>query len=821
MKKQQRIGLWLVSMVILLSLGWISSARAVTIASPGTPAPVIVTPANPSAVLAPAITDLQHYLEQMTGQKIEVVQTASPGRMAIRVGMDDMQLRQDIEQRHWGDQAFVLDIDDHQVRIFAESDFGTRYGVYALLEHMGVRWLFPGEWGEVVPPMGPINLPAGRTVDHPTFTIREMDQFAHGAPTQYGDWARRQREASSGFGGHSSLMLDYRKAHPEWFALVGGKRQNEAKEPKLCHSNPAMVRQAVEDTLAGIARIKQSTGLIDSQCPIAPASTGYVYSISPTDGGGFCQCDACKKMGSVSDRLQIFANTIAAAVAKKYPGEYVAYYGAYSEAESPPTVKAAPNVMVFATTWTKDFFQTLDTMKNGPFREKLKAWSRMCPNMALRDFDGLPVWWGYGPLSLIDVHAADYKWYAAHSIRGFLTEAQDHWAGFGESYYVTLKLMWNPNADVHAIEQDFVQKGFGAAYKPMWRYYQCINAARGFVPSDTLLAMRHDLEEAASLAKRPDVKHRIDCLRLYHLMLATMTDAQMGQASDAQLLTAARVGQSIAGKNIVSKGMVNAIVKLYQKRASSPAKDVPPYTQAELAQVLATMKLPATPTLLSAWPTGNDLRLTPLDEKPAKFKPDMGVYFRYGPNTVLIDARPDEKISVTPTTAKASVRYELFGPEQAVVASGVFSAAHPLSYIATSGGIYNLQATMGITRLDVSNRYAVIKAASPSEKLHPINSCAFYFQVPRGTKEFAIAMRSDPGESYVLTVWGPRDAKKPILQTPLSNNTDFYAWRIKVPSGADGTIWRLHLSGEDKEIFLRGVPPLLASDPARLLGLEK
>jgi hypothetical protein len=815
---------WLVlSIGLLWTLGGGASiaARAVTIAAPDGPAPVIIAPARPSAVLTPAIEDLQHYLSQITGQKIEVVQTAPAGRMAIQVGLPDAELQKAINQRHLDDQGFVLDISDKHIRILGGRDFGTRNGVYELLNRMGVRWLFPGQWGEVLPPPGPIDLSPGQTVDQPVFTIREMHQYARHAPTQYGDWARRNREAACGYSGHSGLILKYKKSHPEWFALIDGKRQADAKNPKLCHSNPQMVKQAIADVLEGIAAVKQSDRPINSQLPIAPASTGYVYSISPTDGGGFCRCENCLKIGSVSDRLQIFANTLAAAVAKKFPGEYVGYYGAYSEAQSPPTVKAAPNVMVFATTWTKDFFQTLDDLKNTPFQKKKAAWAAMCPNMGIRDFDGMPVWWGYGPAFLGDVHAADYKWYAAHHVRGFITEGTDHWAGFGLSYYVTAKLWWNPNADVNALERDFIQKGFGAAYEPMSRYYGHITKERGFLQSSSLLAMRNDLEKAASLAVRPDVKHRIDCLRLYHLLLATMNDAQMGQASNAQLLTAARVGQSLVGKNIVSKGMVDALLKLYQTQASTKA-EVQPYTPAELSQVLAEMKLPVVQSPLADWPPQNDQRLVPADAKPATFTPVLNASFRYGPSTVLIYAKPGENIEVSPANPKTSVRYELRSPEQAVVASGVFDSAHPLKHVAGNGGIYNLQFSIEgrWTQLNVTNRYAVIKAASPSEKLHPMGKCSLYFQVPAGTKEFAVVARSG-GEKYTLGIWGPAKAAKPLLQTPLSANENFAAYRIQVPAGADGQVWRLQFNGEDKEIFLRGVPPLLASDPARLLRLSE
>ncbi len=257
--------------------------------------------------------------------------------------------------------GFVIDVNERAIHVLGRSKFGTAYGVYELLERMGVRWLFPGEWGEVVPSKRTIKLPVGRIISNPVFAIRTMSSWSCGAPSRFREWARRQRMNMSGFGGHSSLMKKYLKTHPEWFALVNGKRRNYG-EFKLCHSNRQMVEQAIKDVLENIRRQNPDY---------------WIYSISPTDGGGFCQCDSCRRMGSVSDRLQIFANRIAEAVSKEFPNKYVAYYGAYSEASDPPSVTAHPSVVVFVTTWQKDLFNTLSSPSNNKFRNKLLAFSKV------------------------------------------------------------------------------------------------------------------------------------------------------------------------------------------------------------------------------------------------------------------------------------------------------------------------------------------------------------------------------------------------------------------------------------------------------------
>ena len=42
-------------------------------------------------------------------------------------------------------------------------------------------------------------------------------------------------------------------------------------------------------------------------------------SVDPSDGGGWCECDACKRLGSISDRAFGLANEIAKVVAPILP----------------------------------------------------------------------------------------------------------------------------------------------------------------------------------------------------------------------------------------------------------------------------------------------------------------------------------------------------------------------------------------------------------------------------------------------------------------------------------------------------------------------
>src|SRR6185503_15664063 len=73
-------------------------------------------------------------------------------------------------------------------------------------------------------------------------------------------------------------------------------------------------------------------------------------SMDPSDGGGWCECDACAQMGSVSDRVVTLANEVAVAInALDLGPKYVGHY-AYNFHCAPPSVRVDPHVIPSATT---------------------------------------------------------------------------------------------------------------------------------------------------------------------------------------------------------------------------------------------------------------------------------------------------------------------------------------------------------------------------------------------------------------------------------------------------------------------------------------
>jgi hypothetical protein len=82
--------------------------------------------------------------------------------------------------------------------------------------------------------------------------------------------------------------------HPEYLALVNGERGGS----KFCISNEGLRELVVRDAVEQIRRNPQRDSV----------------SLDPSDGGGWCECEACREMGNVSDRVVLLANEAAKAI---------------------------------------------------------------------------------------------------------------------------------------------------------------------------------------------------------------------------------------------------------------------------------------------------------------------------------------------------------------------------------------------------------------------------------------------------------------------------------------------------------------------------
>jgi hypothetical protein len=526
-------------------------------------------------VVQTAARILREHLKQMSGAELpirtedQVTGSASQEQAWVLVGESKLAGKLGLSSKGLGAGGIFLSAKGHVVAVFgadtAADPHGTQYAVTTFLEdQLGVRYLWPGEAGKVVPHRETIAVADFEHRFSPKLAQRRIRSMGYHDRLQVGldrlgftreDYTRlvadaQRTEASSpdwfGWqrlggtlnlnGGHAftHLWARYGKEHPEWFALQPDGTRDQSQSPdraRLCVSNP--------DLIAAIAREKVE------ELNRNPNLLGV--SIAPNDGGrpSFCTCPKCEALDSakgrkvqlwdfskgarrdfehvsLTDRMVSFWNAIAEQVTKVHPDKLLVV-DAYSVYAAPPVErKLHPNLVVrFAPLAYHD-----EEYRQQSLRE-WDDWSRAAkriyfrPNLMLAGRrDGLPLLYAHK-------FGQDFRYLAGHGMMGTDFDSCCHnWATQGLNYYVVARLHWNPEQDVNAILDDYCRAGFGPAAKSVRRYFDGLEAlldqvaakkatpVAAFTPQ-ALAGLRKDLEQARREAGTdPAVARRLAFLEL-------------------------------------------------------------------------------------------------------------------------------------------------------------------------------------------------------------------------------------------------------------------------------------------------------------------
>jgi hypothetical protein len=346
---------------------------------------------------------------------------------------------------------------------------GSMLAVYTLLEdHLGVRWFWPGEFGEHVPANAEAVIAALDVRRQPVFEIRSVSTgYAPYHNKTFHEesrkWARRSRLGwvRSAVFGHSwndafNLRNDTSfKEHPEWFALVKGVR----KPPQMCTTNPEVIARMVEFVLAGKADI---------------------MNISPSDGGGFCECERCRaldvpgllaydnKTVQLSDRIFTYANEVARRVRERNPEKGCGMF-AYTFYNKPPVKipKLEPNLYL---SFVYQSAAHRDPENLREWRESVAGWQKLGAKMVVREGWGNHYYFDLPFLhdrqitdNLAEAHKLGFVAAYGDGSKNFATVAPNNWA--------ITHAMWDPQRDATALMRDFYDSAYGPVAREMEAFF--------------------------------------------------------------------------------------------------------------------------------------------------------------------------------------------------------------------------------------------------------------------------------------------------------------------------------------------------------------
>ena len=435
---------------------------------------------EPEPTLDDAIELLVQSVEKMTGRRLPVVEEGVPVQ-GPQVHLGRTQLAMDTlgpELARLDPEGYIHFSTPKALLVVGGDRYGQAFAVAALLEQQGgVRWLFPGPLGEAVPERERWVIADANRIDEPAFRAREIEGISNWnvipweTITQTQQWLHRNGMRSGRYPyihnlGHLIEPKQYGKAHPEWYALVDGKRQNDLYEAthnlQPCVAAPGLAEHVANQVVAYFDEHPEA------QC----------YSLANVDGSGFCQCDGCRALdgeyanrawgsyvGRVTNRMYRFFNRVADLVARKHPDKILGTL-AYSEYLYPPSFDLHPMLMPYVCS-------TRDGYCNPRFKSEdqwiLEQWSKRARQVGVYQyFHGA----GYlvpriYPHLLNDALCHAYE----HGARGFTAEAFPNWGLDAPKLYCLAKGLWNPYTDVDKALDDFCTSAFGSAAPAMRRVF--------------------------------------------------------------------------------------------------------------------------------------------------------------------------------------------------------------------------------------------------------------------------------------------------------------------------------------------------------------
>ena len=457
------------------------SAQPIDLIQDGASRYVIYHEATAPQSVAQAASELQDYLQRVSGAKLPIVNHPRREMISLADNVASRQAGFSIATIPW--EGFRIVTKDSNVYLIGRDTAdgqrtpggGTSAGTFnaacEFLERFaGVRWLIPGEHGDYVPQRTDLALPHTDFSDAPAMQNRRVP-YTQERRSDVKHWWRHQRLGWSLYLNHShnwrnTIPPSHFEKHPEWFPLCAGVRVPPTGRYKLCTTSAGLVRAYADAT---IDYFDQNP---DATC----------YSLSPSDSAGYCECDQCSALyeqdpngkRSVTPAILTFYNDVARLVAKKYPDKVLAGY-VYADYLFPPkkSIQLQPNVfLVWAPSFDYGFTLARPALQR-QWKRLLQQWTQVTHNISYYD---LPVnitteAGAINPPGL-EILEFIYPRLQRAEIKGVYVYGVSAWGRAAPLNYLLAKLAWNPNADIEALFDEYCEKAYesgGADINEMFR----------------------------------------------------------------------------------------------------------------------------------------------------------------------------------------------------------------------------------------------------------------------------------------------------------------------------------------------------------------
>jgi len=478
---------------------------------------IFIDPGIKENITLQSIDDLKIYLQKATGKEFSVAPVQTPSRAAgIYIFLNKPSLVSPDLQKKLIDgsiEDFVISADAQHIYLAASHPLGLSRAIYTYLDKLGFRWYFPGDKWSYTPRLNNITINV-KQYGAPSFHLRNFTGTGGMAHVKsidpdftiqknWDDWKRRNRMGGEvELAGHYGDTFNYKyqaelQKHPEYLALVNGKRTSWHPDAKWCISNIALRKLFIQDRVQEGKETLAKTVFLNKKITI---------SVDPPDGYGDCECEDCKRMGSYSDRIFFLSNEVAKELVKISPRLYANVY-AYSTHAAPPPFSLAANLIVQVIPYV---YQTVSSPQ-----QLIKKWRTVHSNLFIYDYYGIADW-SYN-LPLPPAHSDDallkkLKYWKAEGLQGFMLESSFSIGGTGFGLYLAGRLGWDIKENIQKERSDFYKNMFGKASSTMQKYFDKISL--GFTGAADVPYLIDLVSKAKATVNGPE-RNRITDLQAY------------------------------------------------------------------------------------------------------------------------------------------------------------------------------------------------------------------------------------------------------------------------------------------------------------------
>jgi hypothetical protein len=462
-----------------------------------------------------AVAELQRYAGRMLQTKLpwRVVRRDWPDQLyRIRLGA----ATGGASPVHLESEEFEIAALPGELTFTGDSLSSLLTAVYSWLEEQGCQWLLPGADGEFVPERSELQSPAGRHRSRADlamrglFPVENIQRYTAGDVIDTLSWMSRNRfnyltllfnyttartlptviAESRRRGIHlvgyiwsyeMFLPMELGRQHPEYFALVDGKRTVDYNV-KRCASSQEAIRLYVENAVKFFRAHPEIR----------------TWNVIPNDGFHWCTCDRCIRI-KPKDQWARFFGPLMLRMAREDPGlrlQNFIYVQRFDLPEDLAPYRASTLEHFFDVFWRNKWFTLRDPAMPSAGNQEAEADPR-ARGMSINRYlaDRLHAWresvpgriWVFEDLMLhatssipvpnIEVMGADLRAAAAEGVQGYQFEAYlQGWNSFASDLWAMGRLTWKTDREPADVERDFYRKLLGAESAPIERFYSHFRA---------------------------------------------------------------------------------------------------------------------------------------------------------------------------------------------------------------------------------------------------------------------------------------------------------------------------------------------------------